>query len=74
MQTLSAYMTEKLDQVHDKCVNTKYKISVNMQFNAKNICENKNLKEREQESERGTEKMKKKYVEQHAVYVFCFNL
>lgn len=32
----------KLDQVHDKCVNTKYKISVNMQFNAKNKCENTN--------------------------------
>lgn len=30
----------KLDQVHDKCVNTKYEISVNMQFNVKNVCEN----------------------------------
>lgn len=30
----------KLDQVHDKCVNSKYKISVNMQFNTKDICEN----------------------------------
>lgn len=33
------YETKKLDHVHGKYVDTKYRISVNMQFNVKNICE-----------------------------------